>query len=316
MILSTDIAGGVPPAGAAITIGAFDGVHLGHRHLIRTLTQAAQREGLAAFVLTFRNSPRSVLNPAAGLRYITDLETRLSLLHQPGVDQVMPIDFTLELSRLSAAQFVEGLSRELGMKGLVVGPDFALGHRRQGDVPTLRELGKTCGFWVETVANFALEEGPVKSSAIRDLLALGEVEKVKRMLDRPFSLTGEVKTGDRRGRDLGFPTANLAPQPSMATPGDGIYATWATVDQVRRQGATSIGVRPTFGGGGERRIETYLLDFDGDLYGKTMTLEFVKRLRGELAFASVEALVQQMGQDVEQSRAALSGEPYGGEPHD
>ena len=302
------MAGGPPPADTAITIGTFDGVHLGHRHLVRSLTEAAQREGLTPIVLTFKNSPRSVLNPAAQLRYITNLETRLSLLHQPGVDRVVPVEFTRELSQLSAAEFVDALSKELGMKGLVVGPDFALGHRRQGDVATLREMGKTAGFWVETVNNFSLDDAPVKSSAIRELLAQGQVERVKRMLDRPFSLAGEVEAGDRRGRELGFPTANLAPKPSMAVPGDGIYATWAIVDGVRHQGATSIGVRPTFGGGGDRRVETFLLDFSGDLYGKHMTLEFEQRLRGELAFSSVDALVQQMKQDVEQSRAVLSGE--------
>ena len=308
MTLQADIAGGPPPADTAITIGTFDGVHLGHRHLVRSLTEAAQRQGLTPIVLTFKNSPRSVLNPAAQLSYITDLETRLSLLHQPGIDRVVPVEFTRELSQLSAAEFVDALSKELGMKGLVVGPDFALGHRRQGDVATLREMGKTAGFWVETVNNFSLDDAPVKSSAIRELLAQGQVERVKRMLDRPFSLGGEVETGDRRGRELGFPTANLAPKPSMAVPGDGIYATWAIVDGVRHQGATSIGVRPTFGGGGDRRVETFLLDFSGDLYGKRMTLEFEQRLRGELAFSSVDALVQQMKQDVEQSRAVLSGE--------
>ena len=308
MTLQADIVGGPPPADTAITIGTFDGVHLGHRHLVRSLTEAAQRQGLTPIVLTFKNSPRSVLNPAAQLSYITDLETRLSLLHQPGIDRVVPVEFTRELSQLSAAEFVDALSKELGMKGLVVGPDFALGHRRQGDVATLREMGKTAGFWVETVNNFSLDDAPVKSSAIRELLAQGQVERVKRMLDRPFSLAGEVETGDRRGRELGFPTANLAPKPSMAVPGDGIYATWAIVDGVRYQGATSIGVRPTFGGGGDRRVETFLLDFSGDLYGKRMTLEFEQRLRGELAFSSVDALVQQMKQDVEQSRAVLSGE--------
>ena len=308
MTLQADIAGGPPPADTAITIGTFDGVHLGHRHLVRSLTEAAQRQGLTPIVLTFKNSPRSVLNPAAQLSYITDLETRLSLLHQPGIDRVVPVEFTRELSQLSAAEFVDALSKELGMKGLVVGPDFALGHRRQGDVATLREMGKTAGFWVETVSNFSLDDAPVKSSAIRELLAQGQVERVKRMLDRPFSLAGEVETGDRRGRELGFPTANLAPKPSMAVPGDGIYATWAIVDGVRHQGATSIGVRPTFGGGGDRRVETFLLDFSGDLYSKRMTLEFEQRLRGELAFSSVDALVQQMKQDVEQSRAVLSGE--------
>ncbi len=308
MTLRSHIAGTHPPADSAISIGTFDGVHLGHRHLLRTLTEAAQREGLTPVVLTFKNSPRSVLNPSAQLSYITDLHTRLGLLHQPGIGSVVPVDFTRELSQLSAPDFVDALRMELGMKGLVVGPDFALGHRRQGDVTTLREMGNKAGFWVETVDNFLLDGSPVKSSAIRDMLAQGQVEQVKRMLDRPFSLTGEVEAGDRRGRDLGFPTANLAPQPTMAVPGDGIYATWVTVEGTRHQGATSIGVRPTFGGGGERRIETYLLDFSGDLYGKRMTLEFAERLRGELAFSSVDALVRQMKQDVEQSRAVLSGE--------
>ena len=308
MTLRADNVEGASPIDSAISIGAFDGVHLGHRHLLGRLTEKAARAGLSAVVLTFKNSPRSVLNPAAALSYITDLSTRLSLLRQPGISQVVAVDFTLELSELTASEFVDALIRELGMKGLVVGPDFALGHRRQGDVATLREMGRTAGFWVETVDNFLLDGAPVKSSVIRELLAQGQVEKAKRMLDRPFSLRGEVESGDRRGRDLGFPTANLATDGTMAVPGDGIYATWATVDGVRHQGATSIGVRPTFGGEGDRRVETYLLDFSGDLYGKRMTLEFEQRLRGELAFSSVDALVEQMKQDVEQSRAALSGE--------
>ena len=308
MILRRDIADTSGLKDSAISIGVFDGVHLGHRHLLRRLTENAQRDGLSSVVLTFKNSPRSALNPAAELRYITDLETRLALLHQPGIDRVVPVDFTLELSQLTSTQFVDALIAEVGMKGLVVGPDFALGYRRQGNVDALREMGLTAGFWVETVDNFLLDGAPVKSSAIRELLAQGHVEKVNRMLDRQFSLTGEVESGDRRGRDLGFPTANLTAGPTMAVPGDGIYATWATVDGVRHQGATSIGVRPTFGGGGERRIETYLLDFSGDLYGKRLTLEFAQRLRGEMAFSSVDALIQQMEQDVERSRAVLSGE--------
>lgn len=308
MTLRRDIADTSWLKNSAISIGVFDGVHLGHRHLLRRLTENAQRHGLSSVVLTFKNSPRSALNPAAELRYITDLETRLALLRQPGINQVVPVDFTLELSQLTATQFVDALIAELGMKGLVVGPDFALGHRRQGNVDALREMGSTAGFWVQTVDNFLLDGAPVKSSVIRELLAQGEVEKVNGMLDRQFSLTGEVESGDRRGRDLGFPTANLAAGPTMAVPADGIYATWATVDGVRHQGATSIGVRPTFGGGGERRIETYLLDFSGDLYGKKLTLEFAQRLRGELAFSSADALIQQMERDVEQSRAVLSGE--------
>ena len=211
---------------------------------------------------------------------------------------------------LAAVQFpvIRGWGVEdLKMKGLVVGPDFALGHRRQGDVTTLRELGQPAGFWVETVDHFGLGEGAVKSSAIRELLVQGQVEKVRGMLGRPFSMMGEVLGGDRRGRDLGFPTANLLPKPNMAIPGDGIYATWATVDGARHQAATSIGVRPTFGAG-ERVIESYLLDFSGDLYGKQLTVEFAQRLREELAFSSVEALVEQMKHDVEQSRAVLSGD--------
>ena len=301
----------MPPSGTVVTIGIFDGVHLGHQHLLKQLTEAAKKAGLLSLVLTFRNHPLSVLSPSVTLKYITDLDTRVALLTKFGIDQVVCVDFTLALSLMKASEFVSMLVKDLRMKGLVVGPDFALGHRREGDVDTLRRLGVEVGFWVETVAPFSLAEVPIKSSAIREMLNQGQIEMVSQMLSRPFSLTGEVVAGERRGRDLGFPTANLSPTSDLALPGDGIYATWATVGGQRYQSATSIGVRPTFGGG-RRLVECFLIDFDGDLYGRQLTLEFAQRLREELAFPSAEALVEQMKRDVEQSRAILTGQSHAG----
>ena len=310
MTLRQELLQATPPSDTAITIGTFDGVHLGHQYLLDQLVRTARRSGLLPLVLTFRNHPRSVLNPSAPMKYITDLETRLSLLAQR-VDRVVAIDFTRDLSLLTAAEFVAILEELLRMKGLVVGADFALGHRRQGDVSTLRQLGSTVGFWVETLEPFSLEGRAVNSSGIRKSLDQGQVEVVSRMLGRPFSLTGVVVEGERRGRVLGFPTVNLSLPPDMALPSDGIYATWAGVEGQRYQSATSIGVRPTFGEG-KRLVESFLMDFDGDLYGRQVTLEFAQRLREEMAFASAEALVEQMRQDVAQSRGILTGQGHAG----
>ena len=295
-----------PTSSTAVTIGTFDGVHLGHRHLLKRLKEAAIREGLASLVVTFRNHPRNVLDSTSRSQYITDVDTRVALLKELGADQVVCINFTRELSLLSAREFVLILMEKLQMKGLVMGPDFALGHGREGDAPAMRRLGEQLGFWLETVDPFRLEEGAVKSRAIRELLVQGRVEEAGRMLGRYFSVSGTVVLGERRGRQLGFPTANISPPADMVLPGDGIYATWATVEGKRYESATSIGVRPTFGAG-ERLVEGFLMDFEGDIYDKELTLEFVRRLRDELAFPTVEALVEQMVQDVEQSRAVLSG---------
>ena len=280
-----------------LTVGVFDGVHRGHRRLIAQLVEQARQTGRAAGVVTFRNHPAAVLRADFQPQYLTTLEQRLELLRQTGVDFVAPITFDAELSRLDAREFAARLVSSLRMRGLVVGADFAMGHGRSGDAATLAELGEEMGFTVRAVD--LLADGPltVKSTSIRRALAAGDVESVANMLGRNFSAEGVVAEGDKRGRELGFPTANLETPPGLAVPANGIYAAWAEVDGDRHMAAVSIGVRPTFGEH-PRAIEAYLLEYQGNLYGKTMRLEFVAHLRDELKFDTVEALVAQMRDDV------------------
>jgi riboflavin kinase/FMN adenylyltransferase len=294
-----------PPRDTVLTIGTFDGVHLGHQQLLQRLKALADSSGLLAAVLTFRNHPRLVLNSELELSYITTLEDRLDLLRGQGIDLVISVDFTRDLSLLGAREFVGLLCGHLKMKSLVVGPDFALGHGREGDISTLTHLGEEMGFRVQAIEPTMMMGDVIKSSKTRGLIAQGDVETASRMLGRWYALTGLVVEGDRRGRLLGFPTANLSLDPSVVIPADGIYATWVVVGGQRCQGATCIGLRPTFGVN-SRTVETFILDFQGDIYGKPITLEFAGRLRDEQAFPNVEALVEQMKIDVAQTRAVLS----------
>jgi riboflavin kinase/FMN adenylyltransferase len=295
-----------PSQDTAITIGTFDGVHLGHQHLLRALKERAMKHGLMSIALTFRNQPRTVLVPNYQAQYLASWEQRQSLILQQGIDRIVPLDFTRELSEIKAEAFVDCLVTRLRMKGLVVGPDFALGHKREGTIPVLQEFGRKMGFWVHVVGPMGQGGQAVSSRSLRQMVSVGEVEAAAALLGRRYALTGTVAHGDARGRDLGFPTANLKVDPNLLVPGNGIYATWATVKGQHRPSATSIGVRPTFGGGA-RRIETFIMDFHGDIYSETMTLEFVSRLREEKAFDSVAELVSQMDKDVEQAKAILSG---------
>ena len=287
-----------------LTIGVFDGVHRGHRLLVAQLLEQSRHTGRAAGVVTFRNHPASVLRADFQPHYLTTLEDRLHLLRATGVDFVAPITFDAELSRLDARAFTARLVSALRMKGLVVGADFAMGHGRGGDPAALARLGEELGFSVQTVDLLADEELTVKSTSIRRSLAAGDVETVARMLGRNFTVQGVVAEGARRGRELGFPTANLETAPGLAVPANGIYAAWAHFDDERRMAAVSIGVRPTFGEQ-PRAIEAYLLEYQGDLYGKTMRLEFVAYLREELKFDTADALVNQIGEDVRKTKEIL-----------
>ena len=296
------------PRDTVLTIGTFDGVHLGHRRLLQHLKSLAESKDLLPGVLTFQKHPRIVLNPGAKLQYISALEERLTLIRGCGIDLVIAVDFTKELSSIKAKDFVALLCDQLKMKGLVVGPDFALGHQREGNIQVLKQLGTEMDFWVEPLEAVQIGTNAIKSNSIRNLISLGDVENTASMLGRWFSLTGTVVKGDQRGRTLGFPTANLSLEPNLVIPADGIYATWVIVDGRRHQAATSIGVRPTFEIHG-RTVEAFIMDFEGDLYGRSLTLEFTRRLREELAFSSVEALIDQMKLDVEQAREILSNDP-------
>ena len=294
-------------ADTAFTIGIFDGVHLGHQHLLTQLRSMALQEGLVPSVLTFRNHPRSVLAPGADVAYITPLEERISRLRDAGVERVVDLEFTMELSQLTAREFLSLLNDHMNMRGLVVGPDFAMGHNRDGTIPVIEQAGNDLGFWVRTVDPLYLGEGVVKSSAIRGAIASGDVAEASRLLGRTYSLNGTVVHGERRGSTLGFPTANLEVEPTTMVPENGIYATWATIDRQRYPSATNVGVRPTFGSG-PKLVEVFIMDFDQDIYGKALNVEFVERQREELAFGSVDDLVRQMKLDVEQAREILAVE--------
>ena len=290
----------------ALTLGVFDGVHLGHRHLIGALCADARERGLAAVVLTFANHPLGVLRPDVDIVMLAPLDERIALLGEAGADHVVPIAFTPELSQLSAEAFVGVLRDELDLRHLVVGPDFALGHGRQGTAPVLAKLGEQAGFTVRVVEPLALDGRPARSTAIRRALAAGDVETASAILGRPFSVSGPVVAGEGRGAsELGFPTCNLDVPASQALPADGVFAAWVVVDGERLPAAASIGTKPTFHDHGPRVVEAFILDFDGNLYGSAARIEFVRYLRAQQRFDSAKGLSDQMVLDVEATRAAL-----------
>ncbi|GAB4570653.1 MAG: bifunctional riboflavin kinase/FAD synthetase [Anaerolineae bacterium] len=289
-----------------VSIGMFDGVHLGHQQLVGRLVAEAQASQRASVVLTFFPHPDVVLKGVTGRYYLTSPETRARLLLDLGVGQVVTHPFNTEVSRIRAADFVAQLRDRLLMKALWVGPDFALGYRREGDVPFLRELGQQWGFSVETVDLRRSAGGEViSSSRIREALLAGDVALAARWLGRPYSVSGKVVDGDHRGRTIGFPTANLAVWHEQLLPAFGVYACWAYLGDERCMAVANIGVQPTFEGNAIK-VEAHLLDFQRDIYGAEMRLEFVERLRPEQRFDGPEALIAQIGRDVEAGRALLS----------
>jgi riboflavin kinase/FMN adenylyltransferase len=294
-----------PERETLLTIGVFDGVHLGHRHLITKLTQRAAASNLLSVVVTFNSNPKAVLSHRAKLARLTTLEEKASLLKSLGVDLVVPLTFTTELAALSAREFVLYLKKYLRMRGLVIGPNFALGRGREGNAAVLQSLGKELNFTVEVVEPLKLEGSLVSSTVVREALARGDMKATTKLLGRYFSLSGPVVGGAERGHHiLGFPTANIEVEPEQALPEDGVYATLGHFGDKVYQSVTNIGVKPTFGKG-ERTIEAHILDFSGELYGQKLTIELVERLRAEAKFASPKELSAQIKQDVEQAKAIL-----------
>jgi riboflavin kinase/FMN adenylyltransferase len=292
-----------PGRPSAVTIGVFDGVHRGHQHLVASLCERAKAEGLAAVALTFNPHPRTVLRPGIAVTYLTSLEERVELLQALGLDAVGVLAFTSELAQLSPRDFLALLVDELQMRLLMVGPDFAMGRNRSGTIGVMRQVGEELGFRVEVAPLLAEDGEKVGSSSVRQALSQGNVTLVTRLLGRPFSLRGPVITGDRRGRTLGFPTANIAIGLDRALPEYGIYVTRAYVRENVYESCTSIGIRPTFDVEPRPTVETFIIDFDEDIYGQEMRIELLERLRGELKFESVDDLVAQMHRDVEDTRA-------------
>lgn len=289
----------------AVTVGTFDGVHLGHRRLLEVLRGEADKAGLASVAVTFEEQPRSLIDSTAVVTYLATLACRVELLRETGVDKVLPVRFDEGLRGKTAEQFLAMLRETADVQILITGQGARLGHDRL-NAKELKPLADGYGIRIVEVPAVNGPNGTVSSSAIRKALSAGEVKVAKQMLGRNYRIDGTVISGDQRGRELGFPTANIEPAGQLAIPANGIYATVIRVEGQRHMAATSVGVRPTFGGG-DRMTEAYILDFEGDLYGKTVELEFVERLRGEVKFDGAEPLINQMKLDETETRAVLSG---------
>jgi riboflavin kinase/FMN adenylyltransferase len=275
----------VAPRPRKVAVGEFDGVHLGHREVIRG----------SDTVLTFDPHPLQVIRPEAAPKLLTPLNRKIELLEGQGVSELVLIEFDSDFAHRSAQEFIDGVLVEaLQATTVSVGENFRFGHRASGDAGL---LASQTAFDTRIAPLVEVDEEIVSSTLIRHLIQLGDVERANRLLGDPFQLRGTVVEGDRRGRTLGFPTANIVPDEALVYPGHGVYAAYAN----GHPAAVSVGVRPTFGTGRGVLVEAFLLDFDGDLYGAELRLDFVRRLRGERAFATVEALVEQMGRDVEEA---------------
>jgi riboflavin kinase/FMN adenylyltransferase len=307
-----------PPEGSVVTIGAYDGVHMGHRSVIRLVRQRAAERGLRSAVVTFDRHPASVVRPESAPRLLTDLEQKLELLAETGIDYCLVIAFDEGRSRETAEDFVkEVLVDCLNAADVVVGEDFHFGHRRAGNVPLLHRLGAELGFEVDGIELVGAEsrpgggDAPVSSTRIRRALVEGDLAVANGLLGRDYEVRGVVALGDKRGRELGFPTANVSVPGDILLPADGIYAGWfERPDGSVHASAISLGRRPTFYVEAHvSLLEAHLLDFDGDLYDEHVKVRFVAHLRDQVRFDSVEALVEQIQRDVDQARDLLRGGP-------
>ena len=301
----------VPQPPSVVTIGAYDGVHLGHRAVIEQVKALATAQGLQTVVVTFDRHPAMVVRPESAPKLLCDLDQKLELLEAAGVDATYVVHFDEERAKETAEEFVhEVLAGCLTARAVVVGEDFHFGHKRGGNVALLREMGATLGFTVEGLELVSTEVGGtvISSTAIRSLLAEGDARGAAAMLGRPHEVRGAVEHGDKRGRELGFPTANLQIPDEIQLPMDGIYAGWfERADGSVHATAMSLGHRPTFyeRPQGAPLLECNLLDFADDLYGEAVRVRFVERLRGEVKFDGIDPLIAQMQADVEQTRSLL-----------
>jgi riboflavin kinase/FMN adenylyltransferase len=291
---------------AWLTIGSFDGVHRGHQEIIKHMAAGAHQVNAPAVVLTFYPHPSAVLRKRSDSFYLTSPEERAELLGSLGIDLVITHPFNLEVAALSARDFMARLTEHLNIRHLFVGYDFALGRGREGDVPRLKEVGEELGYSVTVVPPYRNGDAVISSSQVRSALTEGDVARAARLLGRPYRVSGEVVRGDGRGRTIGIPTANLNVWAQRVIPGAGVYVCQAKLNGRSWGAVTNIGVRPTFN---EQpvspRVEAHLLDYDHDLYGQTIQLDFLSRIRDEQRFPSVQALVEQIRQDIQKAREYL-----------
>jgi riboflavin kinase/FMN adenylyltransferase len=296
------------PGERIVTIGTFDGVHRGHQRLLEQAVQRGEELQLPVTGVTFEPVPAAVLRPEAFGGRISTPREKLERLAEAGLDEIVVIPFTRELSRRSPEAFMAWLKEKTGLRELWVGEEFALGRDRAGTVERLTAIGAALGFRVVAVPRLTNGTEVVSSSRVRAAVMNGDVASARRLLGRPFRVSGEVVHGQHLGRQIGFPTANVAPPAELAPLADGIYAAWAWLpgEDVPRPAAAYIGSRPTVHGVG-RMVETHVLDFDGDLYGQTIATDFIERIRPDATFASLEDLVTQMKLDKERAREILGG---------
>ena len=290
-----------------VTIGNFDGVHRGHQYLIEKVKASAQRRGAESLAITFEPHPAAVLRPDLAPERIATAAEKLRLLRATGLDSVAVIEFTREFSTLTPEEFLDLLLSTVHPVEVFVGEGFRFGKARVGDGDTIRQFGATHGFDTTIVTRLRDDDAMISSSSIRAALTSGDIAEAERYLGRRYRLLGTVEHGEARGRELGFPTANLTVDPTVCVPADGIYAALAHVPDGQmsaRKAIVYIGSRPTFDNG-NRIVEAYILDFSGDLYTQELEIEFVARIRGDQAFESAEQLIEQMNRDEQDARLIL-----------
>lgn len=288
-----------------LTVGVFDGVHRGHREIIERLTAGAHQADAAAVVLTFDPHPAKVFGRGE-IKLLTLPEERAEIFRDFGVDVVITHPFNRDVANITAFDFMQHLKSHLGLVHLVLGYDSALGRNREGNVTRLTAIGLELGYTVETVPALSDESGVISSTEIRKLIAVGKIEEAAKLMGHLYRLRGPIVRGDQRGRTIGYPTANVDYPEDKLIPPNGIYACWAEVTGERFKAAVNVGFNPTFTPDKKSvNVEAYLLDFNREIYGEVLELEFVSRLRDELKFDSVQALIDQIRRDVEQTREIL-----------
>ena len=295
-----------PKGGAWVTIGAFDGVHLGHQQVIRSLAEKADNHRQLAVVVTFYPHPQKVLRNIAEPFYLNTPEEKDEIFRMLGVDSILTVHFTHQFAKTSADQFMHSLHAQLAFSNLLVGHDFRLGAGRQGDFTVLEAIGAELGYQVAAVEPLLLDGETVSSSRIRGLLREGRIAQANRLLGRPYELSGPVVHGDGRGKHIGIPTANLAVWAEKMIPATGVYAAFAEIEDQRHLSVVNIGHGPTFyEHPAEKGIEVHMLDFNQDIYGKYMRLRLVERIRPEIKFSSAAELMDRIQEDIRISKEVL-----------
>lgn len=297
-----------PAGGCVLALGSFDALHLAHQQLIQTVVSFGRKQGLASGVYLFERRPEKVLAPERDTQSLYDNQERIHILETMGVDFAYFAKFDEAMRHMDARQFATMLISVFDVRQVCVGFHYRFGYRGEGDARTLIALGAELGFGVQVLEPIRLDGDLISSTRVRECIRAGEVRQAARLLGRPYTFCGEVEADRGVGRGMQIPTANLVPDPELVHPANGVYATFACVDENRYRSITNVGVRPTFGLH-QLRVETHLLDYKGDLYGKRLRLEFIERLRGEIRFESKEALKAQIVSDMEKVREILRENP-------